>query len=57
MKEVLADAIPHVSNQGSNEVEPRGTRPGKVVGQEAADSVDGSGVVNVHDYQRVRFGL
>ena len=57
MKEVLADAILHVSNQGSNEVEPCSTRPGEVVGQEAADSVDGSGVVNVHDYRRVGFGL
>jgi len=57
VKEVLADAVPHVSNQGSNEVEPRGARPGEVVGQEAADSVDGSGVVNVYDYRRVGFGL
>jgi len=31
--------------------------PGKVVGQEATDSVDGSGVVNIHDHRRVGFRL
>jgi len=57
VKEVLVDAIPHVSNQGSNEVEPYGARPSEVIGQEAMDSVDGSGVVNVYDYRRVGFRL